>query len=65
VLSPDKDPDGAKVAEMMKYWRKIPMTKPGFEPRTIQMKVGHSYHFTIRTPSIKTHHLCRKITNNV
>jgi hypothetical protein len=30
VLSPDKGPDGAKLAEMMKYLRKIPMTKPGF-----------------------------------
>jgi hypothetical protein len=25
------------------------MTKPGFEPRTIEMKVGRSNHFTIRT----------------
>jgi hypothetical protein len=50
VLSPDKGPDGAKLAEMIKYLRKIPMTKPGFEPRTIEMKVGRSNHFTIRTP---------------
>jgi hypothetical protein len=32
VLSPDKGPDGAKAVEMMKYRRKIPMTKPGIEP---------------------------------
>jgi hypothetical protein len=32
VLSPDKGPDGAKAVEMMKSLRKIPMTKPGFEP---------------------------------
>jgi hypothetical protein len=25
------------------------MTKPGFEPRNIEMKVGHSILFTIRT----------------
>jgi hypothetical protein len=50
VLSPDKGPDGAKLAEMMKYRRKIPMTKPGFEPRKIEMKVGRSMTYTIRTP---------------
>ncbi len=36
MLSPDKGPDGAKVAEMMKYRRKIPMTKPRFEPRVLK-----------------------------
>ncbi len=25
------------------------MTKPGFEPRIIEMKVGRSNHFTIRS----------------
>jgi hypothetical protein len=25
------------------------MTKPGFEPRKIEMRVEHSNHFTIRT----------------
>jgi hypothetical protein len=49
VLSPDKGPDDAKVAEMMKSRRKIPMTKPGFEPRIIEMKGRCSIHFTIRT----------------
>jgi hypothetical protein len=52
VLLPDKGPDGAKVAEMMKYWRKIPITKPGFEPRKLEMKVGRSNHFTVRTHSM-------------
>jgi hypothetical protein len=47
---PDKGPDDAKVAEMMKYCRKILMNKPGFEPRTIEMKGRCSIHFTIRTP---------------
>jgi hypothetical protein len=30
------------------------MTKPGFEPRNIEMKVGRSILFTIRTPSKTT-----------
>jgi hypothetical protein len=34
MLSLVKGPDGAKLAEMMKYSRKILMTKPGFEPQT-------------------------------
>ncbi len=38
MLSPDKGPDGAKVVEMMKSWRKIPMTKPGFDPETLKWK---------------------------
>ncbi len=50
VLSSIEGPDGAKVAEMMKCWRKIPMIEPGFEPRNIEMKVGRSILFTIRTP---------------
>jgi hypothetical protein len=49
VLSPIEGPDGAKVAEMMKCSRKIPKTKPGFKPRNIEMKVGNSILFTIRT----------------
>jgi hypothetical protein len=49
VLLPDKGPDGAKLAEMMKYRRKIPMTTPGFEPRNIEMGVGRSMIYTIRT----------------
>ncbi len=42
--------DGANVAEIMKFLRKIPMTKPEFEPRNIEMKVGRSMTYTIRTP---------------
>jgi hypothetical protein len=42
VLSPIEGPDGAKVAESMKYWN-------------IEMKVGRSNHFTIRTPIISAH----------
>jgi hypothetical protein len=42
MFSTVKGPGGAEVSEMMKYWRKILMTKPGFEPRNIEMKVGSS-----------------------
>jgi hypothetical protein len=49
LFSPDKGPDGAKVPEMMKYWRKIPMTKPWFEPRNIEMKAGRFMTYFIRT----------------
>jgi hypothetical protein len=35
-----------------KSWRKIFMTKPGFEPRNIEMEVGRSVTYTIRTPMI-------------
>jgi hypothetical protein len=49
VFSPIEGPDGAKVAESMKYWRKIPISKPGFGPQNIEMKVGCSNHFTIST----------------
>jgi hypothetical protein len=32
-----------------KSWRKILMIKPGFEPRNIEMEVGHSMTYTTRT----------------
>jgi hypothetical protein len=42
------------VPKLQKNLRKIPMTKPGFEHRIIEMKVGRSIHFTItiRAPMI-------------
>jgi hypothetical protein len=61
MLSPEKGPDNAEVPEMMKYLRKIPMTKPGFEPRNIEMKVRCSIHCSIRTPNKKQFFFLYKI----
>jgi hypothetical protein len=38
------------------------MTKPGFEPRNIEMEVRCSIHFTIRTPRIDTDNDTKQIS---
>ncbi len=43
MLSSNKSTDGVKLSLNVKSLRKILMTKPGIEPRTIEVKVGRVY----------------------
>jgi hypothetical protein len=64
MLSPIEGPDGANLQKNTKSWRKILMTKPGFEPRSIEMEVGRSMTYTIRTPEKNVAHFTNKFLGN-
>ncbi len=54
MLSPDKGPDGAKLVEKHEILKKNSYDQTGIWTRNIEMKVGRSMTYTIRTLDLDT-----------